>query len=562
MRRWEATSRQAAVLVGGAAVLTGGYLALPVDAVRSAVWLVAGLATAAAVLTVTHREGVEDRVPGWLLAAGLSLLTLGQAIEVSGQSSGSPSYADPPRLLAYAVLAAAVTAFQRDRIRHDRDSLLDALVVTVAAAQAGWLVLIDPLVHADQSDGALSHADERRLPARPPARARRRDPARLRRGRRLATVPPGCCWPACSPASRPAWPPTSPTGPSSPPAGSSAWPWSSRPSRTRRWPTRSRCVASARLTTTWRFVVLLGLACLVSPVMVVTHPVGDGVTKTAVVLGGAAMLFTLAVLRIVSLLVPAAPHPASRARAAHRHRRPRGRGGPGRHPRRRAHRRHRHAGPARATRLADRRRPGRHRSPRPPRTLELATFLDSAELSAFPEHDEGIGILAGPSLLHATLGVPVVLDARAGRAAGARRRPRGAASSSSSGRRAAHGRRAGVARLDDEPGARAARRRRDHGRAPQRAPAPADAAVRLGRDLHPRPRPDDRARDAGRGADRRAARARAARHELARGRRRGGPRRRPRPRQPGPGRPPGARRDPAHQRGRPHAATSTPSSPR
>ena len=97
MRRWEATSRQTAVLVGGAAVLTGGYLALPVDAVRSAVWLVAGLATAAAVLAVTHREGVEDRVPGWLLAAGLSLLTLGQAIEVSGQVSGSPSYADLPR---------------------------------------------------------------------------------------------------------------------------------------------------------------------------------------------------------------------------------------------------------------------------------------------------------------------------------------------------------------------------------------------------------------------------------------------------------------------------------
>ena len=51
-----------------------------------------------------------------------------------------------PRLLAYPVLAAAVTAFQRDRIKHDRDSLLDALVVTVAAAQIGWLVLIDPLV--------------------------------------------------------------------------------------------------------------------------------------------------------------------------------------------------------------------------------------------------------------------------------------------------------------------------------------------------------------------------------------------------------------------------------
>ena len=42
-------------------------------------------------------------------------------------------------------MAGAIIAFQRDRIRHDRASLLDALVVTVAAAQAGWLALIEPV---------------------------------------------------------------------------------------------------------------------------------------------------------------------------------------------------------------------------------------------------------------------------------------------------------------------------------------------------------------------------------------------------------------------------------
>ncbi len=52
-----------------------------------------------------------------------------------------------PGLLAYPALAAAVTAFQRDRVRQDRDSLLDALVVTVAAAQAGWLVLLEPVIN-------------------------------------------------------------------------------------------------------------------------------------------------------------------------------------------------------------------------------------------------------------------------------------------------------------------------------------------------------------------------------------------------------------------------------
>ena len=59
---------------------------------------------------------------------------------------------------------------------------------------------------------------------------------------------------------------------------------------------------SVRLATAWRFVVLLGLACLVSPVLIVTHPPGDGVSQAAVILGGAVMLFVLALLRIISLL--------------------------------------------------------------------------------------------------------------------------------------------------------------------------------------------------------------------------------------------------------------------
>jgi diguanylate cyclase (GGDEF)-like protein/PAS domain S-box-containing protein len=404
MRRWDATARQVAVLVGGAAVLTAGYLALPEHAARAAVWLVAGLGTAAAVLVLTHREGVEDRVPGWLLAAGLSLLTLGEAIEVSGQTDPGPSYADPPRLLAYAVLAAAVTAFQRDRIRHDRDSLLDALVVTVAAAQAGWLVLIDPLVHAEQDGGTLATLTSGAYPLGHLlvlavatrlgfAVAGAADgAARLLLAGLLTGVGSGL---AADIADRPEL--------------SSGWlvglalvvsavahPTMAHP---------RHVVASTRLTTTWRFVVLLGLACLVSPVMVVTHPVGDGLTKTAVVLGGAAMLFTLAVLRIVNLL--------SRLRRTLR-------------------REHvlrtatgalvgaadragiRDAALAAAMEMLD--QPG-SRSWRvdgdPGGTVaqatedaDVATFLDSAELAMFPAHDEGIGVLAGPSLLHASLGVP------------------------------------------------------------------------------------------------------------------------------------------------------------
>ncbi|HVD27073.1 MAG TPA: hypothetical protein VNC79_01055, partial [Mycobacteriales bacterium] len=130
-------ARRNVALVGGAVLLVvAAYLALPSDPARAGIWALAGIA--AAVVVLRHTARADDSLPGWLLAAGISLLTVGQAVTLVG--SESPSYADVPRLLAYPVLAAAVTAFQRDRIQHDRDSLLDALVVTVAAAQVGWLV--------------------------------------------------------------------------------------------------------------------------------------------------------------------------------------------------------------------------------------------------------------------------------------------------------------------------------------------------------------------------------------------------------------------------------------
>ncbi len=404
MRRWEATAGQTAALVGGAAALTAAYLAVPSDTLRTAVWVVAGLGTAAAILVLTHRAEVEDRVPGWLLAAGLALLTFGQALSITGSASSHPSYADPPRLLAFAVLAAAVTAFQRHRIRHDRDSLLDALIVTVAAAQAGWLVLIVPLVHDQQDAGALATLTSGAYPLGHLlvlavatrlgfAVAGSSDgAARLLMAGLLTGVASGL---AADITDRPVL--------------AAGWLVGlalvvcavGQPDMAHPRPV----TASAPLTTTGRFVALLGLACLVSPVMVVTHPTGDGITKAAVVLGGAGILFTLAVLRIVSLLVRL----RRTLRREHVLRTATGalvgaadRAGI------------RDAALAAAWEMLD--QPGA-RSWRvdgdPGGTVaqatdndDLATFLDSAELALFPEHDEGVLVLSGPSLLHATLGVP------------------------------------------------------------------------------------------------------------------------------------------------------------
>jgi len=114
-------------------------------------WRLGGIALALAglmtILLVTRRTRPRDPLASWLLATSIALVTSGQAVALVGQPS--PSYADIPRFLAYPAMAGAILAFQRDRIRHDRASLLDALVVTVAAAQAGWLALIEPLLRDD-----------------------------------------------------------------------------------------------------------------------------------------------------------------------------------------------------------------------------------------------------------------------------------------------------------------------------------------------------------------------------------------------------------------------------
>ena len=401
MARSESTVRRGVAPLGVAVLLAAAYAGLPTDDLRAALWALGGLTAAVVILLRTQRPDVEDRLPGHLLAAGTALFATAQAVALA--TAGSPSYADVPRLLAFPVLAAAVTAFQRDRIQHDRDSLLDALVVTVAAAQAGWLVLIDPLVHESDADAlgtlvaggyplgcllVLGVATRLGFAVAGAADGA----ARLLLAGLLTGIGATLAADIADlPGLAAGWFPALAML-----VLASAHPAMAHP----------RPVATTSgLTTTWRFVVLLGLACLVSPVMVVTHPAADGATRSAVVIGGAVMLFTLAVLRIVSLL----------ARL-----------------RRTLHREHvlrtatgvlvgaadradvRDAALVAAVDLLA--QPG-SRSWRvdgdPGGTVaqatddvDLATFLDAAELALFPTHEQGVGVLAGPSLLHASLGVP------------------------------------------------------------------------------------------------------------------------------------------------------------
>ena len=388
-----------AVLASALALMTA-YVALPGDGPRAAVWTVAALAAASAMVLATRRTGAADPLPGWLFAAGLCLLGCGQAVALGG--GGSPSYADIPRLFVYPTLAAGVIAFQRDRIRHDRASMLDALVVTVAAAQAGWLVLIAPVLTEDSAGatatvvasayplgdllliGVLARLGFATLGSHDPA-------ARLVViGLGAGTLSEVAAAVTDRPALTGGWlvglalavlATTHPSmaTPTPPPTG-------------------------ARHTSAWRFVVLLGLACLVSPLLVLTHPGRNEVTKAAIVLGGSVLLFTLALLRIVSLL-------GRLRRALRREHVLRGATsalvGAADRPR------VRDAALASALEMLD--QPGAQAwrvDGDPGGTvaqatgdLDVATFLDSAELALLPDGEEGISVLPGPSLLHATLGV-------------------------------------------------------------------------------------------------------------------------------------------------------------
>jgi diguanylate cyclase (GGDEF)-like protein/PAS domain S-box-containing protein len=381
--------------------LAAVYVGLPDTDLRALIWVVAGGATAVTLLVAARRHSLPDPLPTWLLAAGITLLCVGQAVGLTG--APSPSFADIPRLLAYPAIAGAVIAFQRDRIRHDRASLLDALVVTVAAAQAGWLSLLEPLLH----DGSASISQTAVTVAYPLgdllvlgvvarlgfAVVGSRDTAARLLGVGLAVGVTAEV--ASAVTDRPTlaigWLP-----------GFALLVLAVRHSSMASSPGIAR---TARLVSAWRFVILLGLACLVSPILVLTHPVGDQVSIAAVVLGGAVLLFTLALLRIVSLL-------GHLRRALRREHVLRGataalvgaadRGGV------------RDAALDAAIDLVD--QPG-SRAWRidgdPGGTiaqatddLDVATFLDAAELALFPGAATGIDVLAGPSLLHATLGVP------------------------------------------------------------------------------------------------------------------------------------------------------------
>ena len=384
-------------LCAAAAVLTSTGLVW----LQDLLWVGAGLGGVLVVAAFHGRRGQPERLTWWLTGFGLGVVCLAHAPFLV-QDAGLLRLVG---VAGYGALAAAVAAFHRDRAVRDWAGLLDALVVTVAAALAGWGTLLYPIVR----DGGL------------PLRATVLG---------IAFPLAGLLLLAC--VSRLSF---SLTGTTEAPlhllaAGvvvglvgdAASWVTGYAPLAAA-WFVGAALVASAaRLdrgpvrrspgaapTSLWRFVALLALACLVPPTVVLTHAEGHGLTEPLVILGGAVLLFVLALMRMGNLLGQL----------------------------RRASRRERVLREATAalvkatdrgtvrdaaleTALALLELPG-VRAWRvdgdPGGTIaqatddeDVSTFLDASELAVIPDSQGGIVVVPGPTLMHATLAVPSTQD--------------------------------------------------------------------------------------------------------------------------------------------------------
>lgn len=143
-------------------VLVVGYLPLPeltfggLDG-QSAIYLIIAVGSAIVVALAARRRTV-GRGAWWLIAAGLALSALGDALwtaheVVVGTDPPFPWIADGPYVLGWLIIVVGVGALVRDPDRDRRLAVtLDAGVVTLAGAVVLWLLVVAEVVR----DGATS----------------------------------------------------------------------------------------------------------------------------------------------------------------------------------------------------------------------------------------------------------------------------------------------------------------------------------------------------------------------------------------------------------------------
>ena len=150
------------MLLYGAFMLsvTVAYFVLP-DAPRF-LWTLMGCSSVLAIVVGTLVNRPTQRLAWWLVAAGTAAFIGGDtAYDLLTSRLGEapfPSFADVLYLATYPLFACGLMLMLRARSRdHDRDALLDALVVTISVGLLVWVFLVSPYVQ-DQSLSILEKA--------------------------------------------------------------------------------------------------------------------------------------------------------------------------------------------------------------------------------------------------------------------------------------------------------------------------------------------------------------------------------------------------------------------
>jgi diguanylate cyclase (GGDEF)-like protein/PAS domain S-box-containing protein len=112
-----------------------------------------GGSTVVALFAGARMNSEARRLPWHLFAVGQALFVIGDAIaynyeRIFGSALPFPSIADPFYLAFYPLLVAGMLLLIRERNEaRDSASLIDALIITVAAATVSWIYLMAPYAH-------------------------------------------------------------------------------------------------------------------------------------------------------------------------------------------------------------------------------------------------------------------------------------------------------------------------------------------------------------------------------------------------------------------------------
>jgi diguanylate cyclase (GGDEF)-like protein/PAS domain S-box-containing protein len=117
------------------------------------VYNIIGGSTVVALIVGARKNSADRRLPWYLFALGQAFFVIGDVLAYNyerffGGALPFPSIADPFYLAFYPLLVGGLLLLIRERNEtRNRSSLIDALIITVAAAALSWVYLMAPYAH-------------------------------------------------------------------------------------------------------------------------------------------------------------------------------------------------------------------------------------------------------------------------------------------------------------------------------------------------------------------------------------------------------------------------------